>query len=314
MHITFRQLRLFRALADTGSVGAAARALHVSQPTASMQLREVSQALGLPLYEVISRKVRLTEAGQELARTARSIASEWDDLTQRIEGLRGGTRGRLRVAVVSTAKYFVPRWLGSFCASHPGIEISLEVLNRDGVVARLREWRDDLYIMSRPPQDLDLEDHVLMPNPLRLVAPAGHPLAGQGPLALDALAGQPFILREPGSGTRLAVDAHFRQHGYVPLLRLELGSNEAIREAVAGGLGLSVLSHHALGPALGDGSLVELPVTGFPILSVWHLVHPRGRRLPPSAAVFRDHVLQQAGPRPGPAGPPTGTPVSPQPG
>ncbi|MBU3738130.1 MAG: LysR family transcriptional regulator [Rhodoferax sp.] len=310
MHITFRQLRLFRALADTGSVGAAARALHVSQPTASMQLREISQALGLPLYEVISRKVRLTEAGQELARTARAIAGEWDDLAQRIEGLRGGTRGRLRVAVVSTAKYFVPRWLGSFCASHPGIEISLEVLNRDGVVARLREWRDDLYIMSRPPQDLDLEDHVLMPNPLRLVAPAGHPLAGQGPLALDALAGQPFILREPGSGTRLAVDAHFRQHGYVPLLRLELGSNEAIREAVAGGLGLSVLSHHALGRALDDGSLAELPVTGFPIESVWHLVHPRGRRLPPSAAVFRDHVLQQAGQRSGPAD----ASVSPPPG
>ncbi|NBS48433.1 MAG: LysR family transcriptional regulator, partial [Betaproteobacteria bacterium] len=135
MNVTFRQLRLFLALAETGSVSGAARAMHVTQPTASMQLREITESVGLPLYEVVSRRVHLTEAGLQLAATARAVAGEWEAFRQNIDAMRGLTRGRLRVAVVSTAKYFVPRLLGTFCSKHPEIEISLEVLNRDGVVA-----------------------------------------------------------------------------------------------------------------------------------------------------------------------------------
>ena len=156
MNISFRQLRLFLALADTGSVTAAARALHVTQPTASMQLREVAAAVGVPLYEVVARRVRLTDAGHDLARTARSMMGEWEAFSQRMDAEKGLTRGRLRVSVVSTAKYFMPRLLGSFCALHPGVDVQLQVLNRDGVVARLRDSLDDLYIMSMPPADIDL--------------------------------------------------------------------------------------------------------------------------------------------------------------
>src|SRR5512141_2387809 len=157
LNIKFRQLHLFLAFAETGSVTAAARSRHVTQPTASMQLREITESVGMPLYEVVARKIHLTEAGQQLARTARAIVDEWDGFGQTINAMQGLTRGRLRVAVVSTAKYFVPRLLGSFCAKHPGIDISLEVLNRDGVVQRLRDNRDDLYVMSMPPRDMDLE-------------------------------------------------------------------------------------------------------------------------------------------------------------
>ena len=139
MHITARQLRLFLAVAESRSVTAAARALHITQPTASAQLREMTLAVGMPLYELVARRVRLTEAGEELARTARSISDEWNSFSERIDGLKGLTRGRLRVAVVSTAEYFIPRLLGSFCTTHPGIDITLEVQNRDGVVARLGE-------------------------------------------------------------------------------------------------------------------------------------------------------------------------------
>ena len=135
MNVTFRQLRLFLALAETGSVSRAARSLHVTQPTASMQLREITESVGVPLYEVISRRVYLTDAGHDLARTARSIADEWSAFEQRIDATRGLARGRLRVAVVSTAQYFVPRLLGSFCMRFPEIEIALEVLNRDGAGA-----------------------------------------------------------------------------------------------------------------------------------------------------------------------------------
>lgn len=294
MKITFRQLRLFLALAETGSVSGAARALHVTQPTASMQLREITQAVGLPLYEVVARRVRLTEAGVELARTARAIAAEWEAFGQTIAGLQGLTRGRLKVAVVSTAKYFIPRLLGSFCERHPQIDIALEVLNRDGVVQRLRDNVDDLYIMSMPPRDIDLEDQVFMPNPLIAIAPAGHPLARRRALALRELAGERFVLREQGSGTRMAIDEHFRRARFQPGVRLELGSNEAIREAVAGRLGLAILSVHALGENLAAHGVVRLDVEGLPIRSQWHVVRRKGRQPSPIAAVFERHLHEQA--------------------
>lgn len=295
MHITFRQMRLFLALADTGSVSGAARALHVTQPTASIQLREVTEAVGLPLYEVIGRRVHLTDAGRDLAATARAIVDAWENFGQRVNAMHGLTRGRLRVAVVSTAKYFVPRLLGSFCAQYPDIEIALEVLNRDGVVQRLRENLDDLYVMSMPPADLDLEDHVFLSNPLVLVAWQGHRLARRRRIALADLGHERFVLRERGSGTRLATDRFFAAQGFEAPTRLELGSNEAIKEAVAGRLGLAVLSRHALRSSELETDLCVLPVQGMPIPSQWHVVHPRAKQLSPIAQVFRAHLLGAAG-------------------
>lgn len=294
MQITFRQLRLFQALAETGSVTGAARLMHVSQPTASMQLREVAATVGLPLYEVIGRRVRLTDVGHELARTARGIANEWDAFEQKIDQVKGYKRGKLRVAVVSTAKYFVPRLLGSFCAVYPEIEISLEVLNRDGVLYRLRENLDDLCIMSMPPTDIALVDQVFMPNPLVVIARNSHQLCQSQPVALEDLNGERFILRELGSGTRMTIDAFFKQHGFRPQLRLELGSNEAIKEAVAGGLGISVISAHSLHGGSPDQAVTVLNVDGFPVHSNWHVVYQKGRRLSPIAQAFHDHLLTES--------------------
>jgi LysR family transcriptional regulator, low CO2-responsive transcriptional regulator len=296
MNVTFRQLRLFLALAETGSVGAAARTMHVTQPTASMQLREVSQAVGVPLYDVVSRRVRLTDAGLDLARTARAMFGEWEAFGQRIDETRGLRRGRLTVSVVSTAKYFMPRLLGSFCERHPQIDVSLQVLNRDGVVARLREDLDDLYIMSAPPRDIDLDDRVFMANPLVLVAPADHRLARRRTVALTELRDERFVLRERGSGTRIAVDAHFKRLRFTPTVRLELGSNEAVRESVAGHLGLSVLSVHALGARHAEHGIVALRVQGFPIPSQWHVVQRRARRRSPLAQAFEVHLFEEAAP------------------
>ena len=250
--------------------------------------------MGLPLYEVIARKVYLTEAGHMLARTARAIVDEWENFGQSINAMQGLTRGRLRVAVVSTAKYFVPRLLGSFCERHPGIDISLEVLNRDGVVQRLRENRDDLYVMSMPPADVDLEDQTFLANPLVMIAPASHPLALRQRLSLKALSGERFILRERGSGTRLATDRFFESHDFAPQTWLELGSNEAIKEAVAGHLGVAVISRHAIKADDLGSDLCLLPVSGLPIRSQWHVVYPRAKQLSPIARVFREHLLAQA--------------------
>jgi DNA-binding transcriptional LysR family regulator len=294
MNITFRQLRLFLALAETGSVSAAARMVHVSQPTASMGLKEVTDAVGVPLYEVVARKVHLTAMGQALAKTARAISTEWESFEQEVHGVKGLTQGKLKVAVVSTAKYFIPRILGSFCAKYPQIDISLEVLNRDGVVKRLEENLDDLYIMSRPPLHLDIEDEVFMPNPLLLVASKEHILAKKKTVDLASLKNENFIFREKGSGTRMATDAHFKRLKFKPNIRLELGSNEAIKQATIGGLGIAVLSKHALGDKSDQEEVAILKCKEFPIESSWHIVSPKGKKLSPIATIFKKHLSQQA--------------------
>ena len=293
MNITFRQLRLFLALADTGSVSAAAKAMHVTQPTASMQLKEVSQSVGLPLYEVVSKKIYLTDVGKELAATARAVAQAWDGFEQNVDAVKGLSRGKLRVAVVSTAKYFMPRLVGSFCTKHPAIDVSLEILNRDGVVQRLRDNLDDLYIMSRPPVDMDLGDEVFMPNPLVLIAPNADPLVKRKSVPLHELAQRRFILREKGSGTRMVGDQFFKKMKFRPDIRLELGSNEAVKESVAGGLGLGVISRHALHGLKKEHGVSVIDVKDFPLPSAWHIVHPSSKKLSPLALAFKQHLLKE---------------------
>lgn len=290
MHVTFRQLQLFLSLAENGSITAAARACHVTQPTVSMQLKDLSAAVGLPLYEQLGKRLHLTAAGHALVKSAQNMTDEWSSFGQTVASLKGMTQGRLRVSVVSTAEYFVPAMLGTFCARHPEIDIALQVLNRDGVVARLRENRDDLYIMSMPPADIELAQSMLLPNPLGVVAPRSHPLAGKRSVSLASLADERFILRERGSGTRMACDAHFATLGFEPNVRLELGSNEAIKYAVAAGLGLAVLSQHALQPDAVNDIVAVLNVRGFPVHSNWFVLYPRGKQLSPIATEFLSHL------------------------
>lgn len=293
MNITFRQLRLFLALAETGSVSAAARAMHVTQPTASMQLKEIALSVGVPLYDLIGKKIYLTDVGKELAETARAVAQAWDGFEQHVDGIKGLSRGKLRVAVVSTAKYFMPRLIGSFCTRHPAIDVSLEILNRDGVVQRLRDNLDDLYIMSMPPADMQLGDQVFMPNPIVVIAASNHPLARRSGVSLQELASQRFILREPGSGTRMAADQFFRREKFRADIRLELGSNEAVKESVAGGLGIGVVSRHALHGHQKEHGVSVIDVSGFPLPSAWHIVHPASKKLTPLAQAFKQHMLKE---------------------
>jgi DNA-binding transcriptional LysR family regulator len=292
MNITFRQLRLYLAVYDAGSVSAAAKQTHVTQPTASMQLKEITQAVGLPLYEVISKKIYFTDAGKELANTAREMLQLWSNFEQAIDGAKGLTRGKLKIAVVSTAKYFMPRLVGQFCKKYPDIDISLEILNRDGVVKRMRENLDDLYIMSQPPVDMHLQDDIFLLNPLVPIAATGHPLTKKKSVTLASLSDQRFILREKGSGTRMMADKYFKSQKFRPDIRMELGSNEAIKEAVAGGLGIGVVSKHALHGHQKEHGVAIIQVKGFPIMSHWHIVHPAKKQLPPVALGFKYHLLK----------------------
>jgi LysR family transcriptional regulator, low CO2-responsive transcriptional regulator len=293
MNFTFRQLRLFLALAEAGSVSAAAKAMHVTQPTASMQLKEISTSVGLPLYEVIGKKVFLTDVGKALAVTAREITQSLASFEQLTYATKGIARGHLRIAVVSTAKYFMPRLIGSFCKRHPLIDVSLEILNRDGVLGRLRQNTDDLYIMSMPPDDVVLMNEVLMPNPIVVIAASTDPLAKQKKVSLDDLSRRRFILRESGSGTRMAADQHFRRKKFRPDIRLELGSNEAIKESVAGGLGIGVISQYALHGHQKEHGVRVIDVNDFPLKSSWHLVHLAAKNLSPIALTFKEHIVRE---------------------
>lgn len=293
MNVSFRQLRLFKALAETGSVTAAARVMHVTQPTASMQLKELSNSIGMPLFEFVGKKIYLTEAGKTLALSAQAISQEWESLEQSISAMKGLKTGTLKIAVVSTAKYFIPSLVGSFSSNYPDVDIALEVLNRDAVVARLEKNMDDMAIMTQPPEHLEIEDEVFLDNPLVCIAPKNHPLKNKE-IGLNELANEYFVMREIGSGTRMSCDLFFKDKKFSPKIRLSLGSNEAIKQSVSSGLGLSIVSIHSLTEYDLRETVCMLKVRAFPIKSKWHIVTAKGKRLSPIAKIFHDQLISKA--------------------
>lgn len=292
MHVTLRQLRAFEAVARLRSFSRAAEELHVTQPTISKQIRLLHEAVGLPLLEQIGKKVFLTQAGQELQATCGDWLATWSRFEQTIADLKGMKQGRLSIATVTTGKYFMPRVLGPFCTHYPGIEIAMEVVNRDRLIERLDRNRDDLYVMGVPPDDRAIESEPLMENPLVVIAPTEHPLARMRDIPFERLAEERFLVRERGSGTRITLEGLFRERGIALQIRMELGSNEAIKQAVAGGLGLAILSRSTLQPETSLSELVILDVQGFPIARHWYLVRPKGKPLSVVAATFLDFLRE----------------------
>ncbi|MGE5161391.1 MAG: LysR substrate-binding domain-containing protein [Betaproteobacteria bacterium] len=283
---TLVQLRSLEAVARLGGVGRAAAALHLAQPTVSTQLRELAEAVGLRLFEPAGRGLRLTDEGALLLETARDLFERWRRFEEEAAALRGLARGRLRVAAVTTAEYFLPELLGAFARRYPGIAIELAVENRDAVVQRLERGEDELAVMMFPPEHLPVETRPFLENLLVVVAPARHPLAKRRRLQLQDLANEPRLTRERGSGTRRATDAALAGRGIDWPARMALGSNEAIKHAVAAGLGLAVLSRHTLGAHPARDGLVELKVAGFPLKRQWQMVWRRDRTLSRPARAF----------------------------
>jgi DNA-binding transcriptional LysR family regulator len=293
MKASLRQLQVFAAVAEAGSVTRAAEQLHLSQPAVSQQLRQLNEAIGEPVFDSLGRGISLNATGQRLLETWVTIEEQWRQFEESLTATRLLQQGTLRIAVVSTAKYFIPRMLGEFWHHYPGIEVRLEVANRDQIVERIKANTDDLYVMTQPPEAMDLVCEPFLDNPLVVIAPRGHALAERGVLTMADLQEERFILRERGSGTRYAIQQAMQEAGTSLNMRMELGSNEAIKEAVAGGLGLSILSRHTLhrNPGTDDG-VVILPVQGFPILSRWQLVYLRKRQLPHSAVAFKAELAK----------------------
>lgn len=293
-HTTFRQMEIFSAIARLKSFTRAAEELHLTQPSVSMQMKKLEDAVGMPLFEQIGKRIFLTDAGTALHDTCREIFSSLDRFEMLTADMKGMKKGYLRIAVVTTAKYFAPRLLGPFCQMYPGVEVSLKVTNRERVLERIADNQDDLYIMGQPPEGIDLQSEQFLSNPLVPLASRDHPLANQRRVSLQRFLDEPFILREPGSGTRIALERLLDAHQLKPRIRMELGSNEAIKQAIAGGLGVSVLSKHTLTLAGRMSDLTILDVEGFPIMRQWHVAYARGKRLSVIAETFLDY-LREAG-------------------
>lgn len=294
MPATLHQLKVFETVARNGSFTRAAEELLITQPTVSSQVKQLTKVVGLPLFEQIGKSLYLTDAGRELLGTCQDIFEKLDNFEIKIADLKGTKQGQLNLAVITTAKYFVPRLLGSFCQNYPGIDVALKVTNHYEIQQRMSTNKDDLYVISNPNQGIDLTSKAFLNNPLVVVAKKDHPLANKKNIDLSELNDQAFIMREQGSGTRDSILELFEEHNIKVKVKLELGSNEAIKQAISGGLGISILSEHCL---ISEGILGELTILDFqhfPIKRHWYVSHLAGKKLSVIAQTFLDYLLEES--------------------
>ena len=259
-----------------------------------MQIKQLEQSVGLPLFEQLGKKVFLTEAGNEFSRYAKAITTQLDELEQVVNEMKGLQRGRLTIAVASTANYFAPRLLAAFCQQHGEVTVSLDVTNREQLLKSLLENRTDLVIMGQPPAEMDLAAERFMDNPLVVIAPPDHPLVACEHIPLERLPEETFLVREQGSGTRSAVERFFAANQLALSTAMEMSSNEAIKQGVEAGLGLGIVSLHTLAMELALKRLIVLDVVNFPIMRYWFIVHRSGKRLSLVAQAFQQFVRDES--------------------
>jgi DNA-binding transcriptional LysR family regulator len=285
---TLHQLKVFESVVRHGNFTRAAEELMLTQPTVSLQVKQLTRAVGLPLFEQLGKRLYLTDAGQAVYETCQNLSEQLGDFEIKLSEIKGVAQGRLRLAMPTAIKAFVPRMLNSFLDSFPGVDISVELTNYRYLIERLSHQEDDLYIMSQPPLGLPVKTLPLFDNPLVVVAPSQHPLAGQQHIPLSRLNGEAFIVREPGSRTRQIVQEFLQSKEVQVNTRLEVGGNEAVVEAVATGLGISILSRYAL-PADLTNHLTILDVEGFPLQQSWYVVSST-RKLSVIASTFLEKL------------------------
>ena len=294
LNITFRQLRVFESAARHLSYTRAAEELHLSQPGVSMQIKQLEEVIGLPLFEQIGKKMHLTPAGHEIFTYSQRIGHLLDEAEVVVKELKGVESGRLAISVATTASHFATRLLAAFSQRYEGVTISLDITNRASLRDQLDNNVPDLVIMGQPPEGLDVKSETFMENPLVIIAPANHPLTKESNIPLKHFENEHFVVREAGSGTRIAIRRFFEQHGVSFHTGIEMSSNEAIKQAVEAGLGLGIVSIHTLELELETGRLTILDVEDFPIMRQWHIVQRSGKRLSPVAQAFKQFVLDEA--------------------
>lgn len=293
MRMTLRQLQVFGAVCESRSYSRAAEEMALTQPAVSLQIRQLEELVGQPLFEYVGKKLYLTEAAEALKRASSDIFARLDSLDMQLTDLQGSLQGQLNLAVESSAKYFVPHLFAAFRRQHPDVSLQLSVANRAQVIKRLSDNRDDLVIMSLMPSEVALEFLPFLNNPIVAVAPPEHPLCQASRLSLQDLAAYPLLVREPGSGTRKACEEYFQQKRAHFAQTVQIASLDALREAVIAGLGVALLPRHAVTLELTHGLLRELPVDELPLYRSWCVAHARGKRLSPVAQAFFAFIRDQ---------------------
>ncbi len=269
----------------------AADELHLSQPAVSLQVKQLESTLDVSLFDIVGRKVLLTTQGELVLAHCKTIHDDVESLFDSVRQAKQGGRGRLRIAVASTVNYFAARVIASFHRLYPDIEVSLDVTNRQNLIANLEQNIPDIVLMGSPPRDLDVNSEEFMENPLVVIAPIDHPHAQLKTLTLNDLNDDNFLVREYGSGTRVAMERFFQEKEFEPRNVIEMRGNEAIKQSVEAGLGVAVVSHHTVTLELDVERLCVLPVADTPIRRKWFLVSHAGRPLAKPAELFREHVL-----------------------
>ncbi len=293
LHLTFRQMQIFDAVARHLSYSRAAEELHLTQPAVSMQMRELEENVGLAMLEQIGKKIFLTQAGEELHRRSRDILVRLDETRAALESMKGIDHGQLNIAVVSTAKYFAPKLLALFCERYKNVKLNLTVSNREEVLNCLTENRTDLAIMGQPPDGLDAEKEAFAYHPLGIIASPQHPYAKAKQIPLHALMKETLLIREPGSGTRNVFERLLSTHRLQAERTLQMDSNETIKQAVMAGMGIALLSLHTIGLELEAKRLMVLDVESLPVMRRWYIAHRTGKRLSPAAVAFRQYLLEE---------------------
>jgi len=293
-HGTLPQLRLFEAIARLGSYARAAEELHIAQPTASVQIKKLSGTVGAALFEQIGKRLYLTDAGRCLQESCGEVFRAFTALDESLSAMRSLESGRLKLAVSTTGICFAPRLLGAFVRLHPGIETSLQAHNRQTLVERLKRNEDDLYLFADAPEMESVVAQELLPNPVVVLARDDHPLASERNIPFHRLATESFLIREEGSGARLIAMRLFALHRLSPTIRMELPTNEAIKEAVLAGLGITIMSRHTFGLDPESSRYLCLDVEGFPLENHWYLVYAQGKQLSPVARAFLDFARREA--------------------
>lgn len=293
LHLTLRQLKVFESVARHLSYSRAAEELHLSQPAVSMQIKQLEENVSLPLFEQIGKRIFLTEAGYELNHYSRAISQQLEDLEVVLDELKGMERGKLNISAVTTANYFAPHLLANFCQRYSGVTVSLNVSNRETVLKQLADNVIDLAIMGQPPENQDIASESFMENPLVVIAPPEHSLCSAQKIPVKRLAQEIFLVREPGSGTRSAMERFFASHKIEIKKGMETDTTEAIKQAVQAGMGLGIMSQHTAELELQTGRLKVLDAQGFPIIRYWHVVHRKNKRLSGVAQAFREFLLKE---------------------
>ena len=292
LHVSIRQLQIFATVARHLSFARAAEELHLSPPAVSMQVSDLESTLEVPLFERSGRRVALTTAGEYFLVHARRLLANLKDAEDTIARLKGVQTGRLTIGVLSTAKYFMPRLLAGFLREHAGVDLKLEVGNRQSLSELLARNELDLAVMGTPPRELELRVEPFAAHPLGVIAAPEHPLAALPHIPPALLDREPFLVREPGSGTRAAMERYFADAQLKPPVVMTMASNETIKQAVIANMGISFLSLHTTGLEVDSGLIKVLDVDGLPLVRRWQIVHVRAKLLSPAAEALRYYVLE----------------------